>query len=316
MAGNGEKVKENDYLRAENQTSDTDMRIILPSYEIWEQEPGESGIYLQVERAGRVCYKSEDKASKDSARPFTQRMIDNDHTAMLEHATVYLKARQGELPFYATNRFSVVNTTDGQDYITTNLRVLAQNGRMEDLAYLSDYTPRHERRVTVHFTTQISISREYNRHRVNSIAEQSTRYCNYNKDKFGNEITVNQPSWIKELAGQEEWKEQGKEAFMRLCRDITEELTDEWNEIDYWNFGNLAAEFAYLNLIKLGRKPQEARAVLPLDTNTELVHTAFVKDWQHFFDLRARGTTGAPHPDAKALAQPLMEEFQRRGYIR
>ena len=62
------------------------MRIILPNYEIWEQEPGEDGIYRQVERAGRVCYKSEDRATKDSARPFAQRMINNQHTAMLEHA--------------------------------------------------------------------------------------------------------------------------------------------------------------------------------------------------------------------------------------
>ena len=66
-----------------------------------------------------------------------------------------------------------------------------------------------------------------------------------------------------------------------------------------------------MNLISLGRKPQEARVVLPLDINTELVHTAFVSDWKHFFDLRALGTTGAPHPDAKAIAAPLFEEFKR-----
>ena len=85
--------------------------------------------------------------------------------------------------------------------------------------------------------------------------------------------------------------------------------------MDYWNFGNLAAEFSYLSLINIGSTTQEARAVLPLDTNTELVHTAFVSDGLNFFDLRAKGTTGAPHPDAKALAWPLMEEFIRRGYI-
>ena len=64
-----------------------------------------------------------------------------------------------------------------------------------------------------------------------------------------------------------------------------------------------------------GCKPQEARAILPLDCNTELVHTAFVSDWKHFFDLRALGTTGAPHPDAKILALPLMEEFKQKGYL-
>ena len=67
--------------------------------------------------------------------------------------------------------------------------------------------------------------------------------------------------------------------------------------------------------ILAGCKPQEARAILPLDCNTELVHTAFISDWKHFFDLRALGTTGAPHPDAKILALPLMEEFKQKGYL-
>lgn len=96
---------------------------------------------------------------------------------------------------------------------------------------------------------------------------------------------------------------------------ITAGETKAWNAFDNWLFANLACELAYLNLISLGKKPQEARAVLPLDVNTELVHTAFVSDWKHFFDLRAIGTTGAPHPDAKAIAQPLYEEFERLGLL-
>lgn len=71
-----------------------------------------------------------------------------------------------------------------------------------------------------------------------------------------------------------------------------------------------------MKLIEAGCKPQEARVILPLDTNTELVHTAFVSDWKHFFDLRALGTTGAPHPDAKVLAYPLYEEFKSKGYLK
>ena len=66
------------------------MRIYEPSFEIWLQEPGLDGVYRQVERAGRVCYKSEDHCTAESARPFVERMIKSDHTAMLEHATVYL----------------------------------------------------------------------------------------------------------------------------------------------------------------------------------------------------------------------------------
>lgn len=292
------------------------MKIQKPQFEIWEQSAGEQGIYTQIERAGRVCYKSEDHATADSAKPFVERMIKSEHYAMLEHGTVYLVCAHGELPLYLQNRFSRVATIDGKDYISTNLRVLAENDAMADLAYLSDYVPgKHELRITVHFTTQIAITREYNRHRANSMAEQSTRYCNYSKNKFGSEITVNLPTWV---AAEEAYSDQmdfAPERFVALCQSVADGKSKEWGRVDYWLFANLASEFAYMNLVQAGCKPQEARVVLPLDCNTELVHTAFVSDWRHFFDLRALGATGAPHPDARILAQPLYEAFQQRGYI-
>ena len=286
------------------------MKIQKPQYEIWMQNPGELGIYQQIERAGRVCYKSENNTTEDSAKPFVGRMIEHEHYAMLEHGTVYLTCNHGELPFYASNKFSHVNTIDGKDYITTNLRVMAESKTLEDLKYRVDFEKgKHELRITVHFTTQIAITREYNRHRANSMAEQSTRYCNYTKNKFGSEISINLPTWVK---GDLEIND---EKFVELCEDVANEETNDWTPIDAWLFANQAAEFAYMKLIAMGCKPQEARVILPLDTNTELVHTAFVSDWKHFFDLRALGTTGAPHPDAKILAEPLYEEFKERGYI-
>ena len=286
------------------------MKIQNPQYEIWIQNPGELGIYQQIERAGRVCYKSENNTTEDSAKPFVGRMIEHEHFAMLEHGTVYLTCNHGELPLYASNKFSHVNTIDGKDYITTNLRVMAENKTLEDLKYRTDFEKgKHELRITVHFTTQIAITREYNRHRANSMAEQSTRYCNYTKNKFGGEISINLPTWVKGDL------ETNDEKFVELCEDVANEETNDWTPIDAWLFANQAAEFAYMKLIAMGCKPQEARVILPLDTNTELVHTAFVSDWKHFFDLRALGTTGAPHPDAKILAEPLYEEFKERGYI-
>lgn len=286
------------------------MKIQNPQYEIWMQNPGELGIYQQIERAGRVCYKSENNTTEDSAKPFVGRMIEHEHYAMLEHGTVYLTCNHGELPLYASNKFSHVNTIDGKDYITTNLRVMAENKTLEDLKYRVDFEKgKHELRITVHFTTQIAITREYNRHRANSMAEQSTRYCNYTKNKFGSEISINLPTWVKGDL------ETNDEKFVELCEDVANEETNDWTPIDAWLFANQAAEFAYMKLIAMGCKPQEARVILPLDTNTELVHTAFVSDWKHFFDLRALGTTGAPHPDAKILAEPLYEEFKERGYI-
>lgn len=292
------------------------MNIIQPSFEIWEQQPGADGVYRQVERCGRVCYKSENHQTADSARPFVERMIASKHTAMLEHATVYLTLDEHDArtDFYRSNRFTHVNMVGGKAYVTTNLRVLVENDRMKDLDELCNPTSYHERRVTVHFTTQVAITREFNRHRVNSMAEQSTRYCNYSKEKFGAEITINLPQWVKELPD-DSWTSTMKEgtvcldddAFLALAKKV---VTGNADAADNWLFANLAAERAYLNLTSLGRKPQEARVVLPLDTNTELVHTAFVSDWKHFFDLRALGTTGAPHPDAKAIALPLFEKMK------
>ena len=298
------------------------MKNNLPQFEIWNQEPGMDGIYRQVERAGRVCYKSEDHCTAESARPFVERMIKSQHTAMLEHATVYLLYRDGEIAAtgqggdatveawqrYERNKFSKVSTVDGCHYVTTNLRVLAENQWLADLDHLTEPLAHHERRVTVHFTTQIATTREFNRHRANSMAEQSTRYCNYSKDKFGNEISINIPEWVRALSVEEP----AQIDFLELAKKVTEGQADDYEN---WLFANLAAERAYMNLIALGRKPQEARAILPLDTNTELIHTAFVSDWKHFFDLRAQGTTGAPHPDAKVLALPLYEEFCRLGLI-
>lgn len=280
--------------------------------------PGADGVYRQVERCGRVCYKSENHQTADSARPFVERMMASKHTAMLEHATVYLTLDEHDdrVAFYRQNRFTHVNMVNGKAYVTTNLRVLVENDRMDDLKELCEPTAHHERRVTVHFTTQVAITREFNRHRVNSMAEQSTRYCNYSKEKFGAEITINLPQWVKDLPDGA-WTSTIKEGKVSLDDDAFLALTKkvvagEADAADNWLFANLAAERAYLNLTALGRKPQEARVVLPLDTNTELVHTAFLSDWKHFFDLRALGTTGAPHPDAKAVALPLYEEMKKR----
>lgn len=320
------------------------MKINQPQFEIWLQKPGLDGIYRQVERAGRVCYKSEDHQTADSARPFVERMIKSQHTAMLEHATVYLLFKDGdtvaatdagaagEKPWqrYERNRFSRVMNDGDAHYVTTNLRVLVENRWMDDLDHLTEPQSLHERRVTVHFTTQVAITREFNRHRANSMAEQSTRYCNYSKAKFGNEISVNLPEWVRAITDEERKPAEGQTVtavepgagscglempqnfFLMLTQRVMEGTADDYEN---WLFANLAAERAYMNLIAAGRKPQEARVVLPLDTNTELVHTAFISDWKHFFDLRALGTTGAPHPDAKALALPLYEEFCRMGLI-
>lgn len=291
------------------------MKIIEPSFEILEQQQGINGVYQLIEKAGRTCYKSEDKITSDSAKKFVERMVSLKHYAMLEHGTVYLKmyVTNPKAQNYVNNKYSVANNPLNRFYyITTNLRVLVENDWMGDLDYLCEPTEYHDKRVTVLFHTQIAISREFNRHRVNSMAESSTRYCNYSKDKFGNELSINKPSWVDTTC-----IDDLNERFKTMCQLIADnDEEDNMDAIDWWHFGNLASEMAYMNLIRLGKKPQEARVVLPLDTNTDLVHTAFIKDWGHFFDLRALDLTGPAHPDAKAIALPLYKEFEHRGYIR
>lgn len=294
------------------------MKLVKPSFEIWEQPSGLEGVYKQIERAGRICYKSEDKITEDSAKSFIDRMIKSGHGAMLEHGTVYLKVfnviENSELiDKYKSNKYSVVK--EGTEVynchgdilygsckcITTNYRVLVENGWLDDLKYICKPTEFHEKRITVHFVCDRGVSHEFVRHRVMSFAQESTRYCNYSKDKFGNELTFIQPCWLDD----ERLKLYGP--YHTVIRDKSLE------SIFIASLNN--AEKDYIDLIDLGWKPQEARAVLPNSLKTELVVTGFVSDWNHFFDLRARGTTGAPHPQAKELAEPLMKEFIARKYI-
>lgn len=295
------------------------MKLIKPSFEIREQPSGLEGVYKQIEGAGRVCYKSEDKITEGTAKAFVDRMIASGHGAMLEHGTVYLKVfnviENSELiDKYKSNKYSVVK--EGTEVynchgdilygsckcITTNYRVLVENGWLDDLKYICKPTEFHEKRITVHFVCDRGVSHEFVRHRVMSFAQESTRYCNYSKDKFGNELTFIIPCWIKDL-------EEKSYLAHAEYHHTKEDASKQWYDVC------MNSEFVYEDLIRLGWKPQEARAVLPNSLKTELVVTGFTSDWNHFFDLRARGTTGAPHPQAKELAEPLMKEFIARKYI-
>ena len=293
------------------------MRIINPKFEILTQDTtlGLLGVFQQIKIAGQTCYDSE---SSRTPLEFTEMLKRSGHGAMLEHGTIYLTTKDDTVASkYKENRFSYVHEVqqayhrDMTYYITTNYRVLVENNWEDDLNfYMVEPTEYHEKRVTVRFTTQIAISREYNRHRVDSIAEQSTRYCNYSKDKYDGQVSIVKPTWVADIIRDNEEKVDVN--LRSMCQSIyLGDDMQEWEALRYWLFSNLAAEYAYLNMLRLGRTAQEARTVLPLDTRTELVHTAFISDWKHFFDLRALGTTGKPHPDAKILAEPLMEEFKR-----
>lgn len=312
------------------------MKLIKPSFEIWNQPTSLEGVYKQIEKVGRVCYKSEDKITEGSAKPFVDRMIKSGHGAMLEHGTVYLEfhvkdpsevgeeeyhSQQSELnkliSRYANNKYSIIKVNHYYDtvFITTNYRVLIENNWLKDLKYICEPTVFHEKRVTVHFVCDRGVSHEFVRHRVMSFAQESTRYCNYSKDKFDNELTFIIPNWSQIPEGNYPCHiNRGSAEFITEGWNFKDRGIDEAGKLLIMNFG--IVEHDYMTLLKyFNWKPQEARTVLPNSLKTELVVTGFVSDWNHFFDLRARGTTGAPHPQAKELAEPLMKEFIARKYI-
>ena len=274
------------------------MKLINPSVELITQTPGLEGIYKQIERVGRVCYKSEDKITEDSAKPFVERMIKSQHLAMLEHGTVYLAASDDseDLIFWkvANSPYSKVVCNDRANmlYVTTNLRVIAELNAWEVIdKYLCEPTELHIKRICLKFITSIGVSREFNRHRTASIAEQSTRYCNYSKEKFGGEVTFVKPVWSELPVGQYGIKQGYPEEYYKCG----------FSDRRFINY-LLDAEYFYLDYTKDGGQPQQARETLPLATATEVVYTAFEDDWEHFFDLRYRGTTGMPHPNAQQVA--------------
>lgn len=135
--------------------------------------------------------------------------------------------------------------------------------------------------VSVKFICDRGVTHEIVRHRVASYAQESTRYCNYNSGKYGNEITVIEPFFFKE--GTPEYA-----AWRAACE---------------------SCETMYQQLIDMGRSPQEARSVLPNSLKTEIVVTMNLREWMHFFSLRAVGTTGAPHPQIKEVALPALKAF-------
>lgn len=305
------------------------MKLIQPTFEIIEQESGLKGIYKAIEYPGRVCYGSTDKIAEGSAQKFVHDVLEkSNHGAPMEHGAVYLDVPEDVenfdeiCDFYTNNEYSKIEVVHAITYgdlllhacISTNYRVLFENGRLDELKYICEPTEYHHRRVTVKFTCDIGVSREFNRHRKDSINEESTRYCNYSKDKYGNEIGI--------IVNNNKFSDRLLPLYADECRDLksycTQIMNDwEFSDIDYWMFANKAAEFSYIGLTqKCGWKAQDARNILPLDNKTILIHSAFVEDWKHFFSLRAIGTTGAPHPQAKELAEPLMKEFVKRGYIK
>ena len=197
------------------------MRIIEPYFEILDELDGKK-MLQKIERIGRVCYKSEDLITEDSAEKFIGNILKRGHESVIEHE-----------------------------------------------------------KISVKMVCDRGVTHEIVRHRVASYSQESTRYCNYQKDKFGNELTFIKPVF---------WKEDSPE--YALWKESMQQIEDQ-----------------YMKLIDMGASAQEARSILPNSLKTEIDVTMNLREWRHFFRLR---TASAAHPQIREIAGMVLEEFRRQ----
>lgn len=297
--------------------------------------------YKKVELVGRTCYRSEDNITEGSAYKFVANCIKRQHFAMLEHASVHFVIKEDRLRtdystlrqlkavlYDAFHEMKGVVITAFQDYavVTVSLShlynprwkhdsswkynellnqmrlmfeaeisckhyniiycegtsyLLTKLNSLDDLAdvvgaseyKIAELKKSHEF-ISIQFVCDRGVSHELVRHRC-SVAQESTRYCNYSKDKFDNSITFVEPN------NYETWDESIKKEYEDLLKH---------------------SESTYMKMLEAGMTPQQARAVLPNSLKTIVILTMSIEYWGHFFNLRSIGTTGAPHPDMKEVA--------------
>ena len=281
------------------------MKFTEPQVEWWKQ----TSIVQHIARVGRICYKAKGKQpeegmTEEEVKSFIQKrdeerckgFWESGHRSMYRHGTCYffLPNEKG-FPNYI---WAYLNASPYIDYatknhkvwISTNMQFLLEHKNMMDA--LSPFDVSEEEfiekaqkyeceeaftliRMTMVVTTQISTSRELNRTSPNSIAEQSTRYCNLEK-KGG--VQIARPHWHVEGSL---WQRMVYGFVCRVC------------------------EWGYNRLLKSGLKPQDARGVLPLDTYTVVAYTYSLADWSHILDLRYHEMTGKAHPNAKIIGEKI-----------
>lgn len=279
--------------------------------------------FIKIEKVGRTCYKSTSEMTEETSKKFFKNLVSRNHTAMLEHAVFVFQVTERiyhNLQGHKYFNYSVEELAGGYErfLVSANLRAIneSEEGLLlsvlhhidPDLVYNEDFYDQYisedyckvvdidsipdiqehaykaHKHLTFHFICDRGVSHEIVRHRPASYAQESTRYCNYSKDKFGSEITCIKPANYS-----------------------------EWSDIVKFHFCNALEESEryYFDMLNNGHTPQEARAVLPNALKTEIIMTANCEEFNHFFDLRRRGTTGSPHPDMKKVADEAFVLYMR-----
>lgn len=311
------------------------IKVVNPNVEFWKQDGYSlSAIWKHIARCARVCYQSTPKDNGEDDYSFLVRTLFRGvepknintkdlvkyHLSVCEHATVHLKyplfmpRAVAQATRFTRNPYSRNKQHEGYIYVTTNMRVIIEHHWMEELEFI-DNTPNcpyYIPRPTICFITDIGASRELNRHRVNSVSEESTRYCAYDKGKFGNGITVAKLPWIPDVDPEDEGHDytegffNDNEIFYDEC--IEEQYTDNWTAVDWFFYGLQICDLVYRKTRELGWTAQQAREILPLNTKTQVVHTAFVDDWEHWLALRSNEISGKVHPMMSELAKQLVKQ--------
>ena len=287
------------------------MRLINQSYEICNQTDFSiSGIYKHIEKCTRVAYKSEDKITEDSAISFINKLLNMKHLAPMEFGTIHFKI---PITLFKTliedliycnlynKEWLKYKVVDSYIYFTTNYRHWLV--MIDKVDYLKDYFTEEDneyypKRYTVKLITSRTVSHEVVRHRTMSFIQESQRFVNYSKAKFNNEITFSKPCWMDDTLIEKALKTHP------IIVDLKPEILFVENLLN--------SEQDYLDLLKLGYKPQQARVVLPNSTKTELYMCGFKEAWEHFFELRDNKIVD---PQMYDLAHPMHQEFIDNKYL-
>ena len=270
----------------------SNMKLINQSFKFINQTDFSLvGIKKHIERCARVSYKSEDKITDTSYEKFVNMLESRGHDRPLEFGTVHLKMSDSD--FNKIRSILCINKIHNDQwikyhyvgditYITTNYRyylnILKIFPKVEKF-FTEEDNEYYPKRYTVHMILDRGVMDEFRTHVGLSHLAESTRYCNYSKDKFGNELTFIQPCWN--------------------IRDS--------NYIDFLQY----AEWGYFRMLKNGWTPQQARSILPLGIKSELISCGFEDTWVNFFYRRDAKDA---HPMAQEIAKPMHEAFIKRIY--
>lgn len=257
------------------------MKFIKPSYEIMQCPDGEEVLRL-LEQAARTCYKSEDKITTGTGCAFCGGVGRVDLTLMPD--------------YHAADGSYGCNECGGSGWAVepssyAMIRKILISGHHSVIEHLS---------LTVRFICNRGVTHELVRHRLASYSQESTRYCNYSKDKHGGELNIIEPSYRPRMSST--YGETDPDKIAQI------ELGDKRRQVWEVVLGHIEA--AYLRLIELGEKPQQARDILPIGLKTEIVTSANLREWRHILNLR--GVNKRAHPQIRELMVPLLRELAGR----